>query len=318
MRKIFLLCMAAVLMLSACTPGGNGTGNGDEAEYDEVSVFTDSGYSQGFNIRGLDSTSDSGIVKVVDYFKTGLTPKWQLAQWWSKYNLKNGEETFDEETSVYTLEDESKKVQVDLAAGSITLGLNAGVEYEAANTAAPSRWPHLLLSQDMSTPMFIGDADKVHASLNFTVTKSQKADPAAAFQGQFAWFIYIKDTNPQSPGYNNFLWFGLNIYDTTKIYAPSTAMQDTAGGPGNYIYSLGSQQFIAGRVRAGQNVSFEIDILPHVGEALAKAQSEGFMMGTTVADCSISGTNIGWEIFDRWDLEITIYDIGVNILKKKQ
>ena len=54
-----------------------------------------------------------------------------------------------------------------------------------------------------------------------------------------------------------------------------------AGGPGNYIYALGAADFMSERVKVNKNIRFTIDILPHVGDALKKAQSEGFMVGTT-------------------------------------
>ena len=36
------------------------------------------------------------------------------------------------------------------------------------------------------------------------------------------------------------------------------------------------------------------------------------MTGTTVEDCSITGTNIGWEVFDRWDESITIFNMAID------
>jgi hypothetical protein len=48
-----------------------------------------------------------------------------------------------------------------------------------------------------------------------------------------------------------------------------------------------------------------------VKESLKVAQERGFMIGTTWEDCSVVGTNIGYENFDRWDLAITINDIGI-------
>ena len=64
-------------------------------------------------------------------------------------------------------------------------------------------------------------------------------------------------------------------------------------------------------MKVNENNRFSVDILPHIEEALAKAQESGFMLGTSVDDCSIGGMNIGWEVFDRWDESVTIFDMDI-------
>ena len=315
-----LICLILAFGCSAC--GGNdsesssSSGGGDsssstapEPEKEIVHCLTDFGFERGFNLRGLDSATDSGVVKTVKF--TDEEPVWNVAQWWSKHNLKDGEESITD--TVYSLKDQSKKVEINRKYGSITLEINASEEFETFNPVAPAKWPHFLIEQ-LIAKIPLADAEKLEAKLDFTITKNEDKRGAGGygFQSQFAWFIYIVDTNPKSEGFGNFLWFGLNIFDSTKVYAPASAQQDTAGGLGNFIYSLGANEFMEKRVKTNVNNRFSVDILPEIKTALETAQSKGFMTGTTVEDCSITGTNIGWEVFDRWDESITIFNMAID------
>lgn len=312
-RKAICMIVAAVTMFAcaACggdKPTGGDIGNGGD-ESVAVNCLKDRKYENGFNLHGLNSQTDAGVVKVIDY-GTGSSPDWRICQWWSKFNLKDGTETLANDK--YSLTDRSKTLEVNRKYGSITLGVDGSEEFASFNATPPQEWPHLLLEQVLDEPVSIADAESITASLDFTLTKNDNLrGGSVGCQAQFAWFIYIRDTNPASEGYGNFLWFGLNIFDSTKLYAPKMTQQDTAGGLGNYIYALGAADFMENRVKVNENNRFSVDILPHIEEALAKAQESGFMLGTSVDDCSIGGMNIGWEVFDRWDESVTIFDMDI-------
>ena len=288
----------------------------DTPQYRKVKLLTDDNFKNGFNLRGLNSATDSGVCKVINYGGESKKPDWSLAQWWSDYNLKDGMETITEDT--YSLIDRSKTVVVDRNNGAITLGVNGAEEFETYNPVPPSMWPHLLIEQSIVGEYWLKDADKVEATLDFTVNKSENLRGGTqGYHAQFAWFIYVVDKNPESDGFGNFLWFGLNIFNSTQLYTTGTAQQDTAGGLGNFIYSLGSADIYEGRVRVGERKSFTVDLGAHVKEALETAQSRGFMLGTTYEDCAITGMNIGWEVFDRFDVSITLHDMGINFMNLK-
>ena len=312
-KFLTILLAVTVIFAVACGEPADDSGSsvdsgGEKPEAEKVSLLKDDNFSKGFNLHGLNSATDNGIVKTIDY-GTGSSPEWDMAQWWSKFNLKDGTETITDTS--YSLKDESKTVEVNRKYGSITLGVDGSKEFDSYNAVSPSKWPHLLIEQSISN-VPLKDAEKLEVSLDFTLTKNDDKRNGAGCQAQFAWFIYVKDTNPESDGYGNFLWFGLNIFDSTKLYAPKSAKQDTAGGPGNFIYSLGASDFMTERVKVNTNNKFTVDILPHIENGLKTAQAEGFMTGTSVSDCSIGGMNIGWEVFDRWDESITIFDISIE------
>lgn len=318
MRKILKRLLASVVAFAMIFPvvgcGGATSGEQSNSEVDgevkrSVSLLSDRKFENGFDVHGLDSTTDSGVVKRIDY-GLDVAPKWGMAQWWSKYNLKDGEESITKDA--YSLKDGSKTIEVNRKYGSLTLGVDGGKEFDSYNAVAPTKWPHLLIEQAIPSAS-ISDGTKLEASLDFTLTvnEDKRESDGLGFQAQFAWFIYVMDVNPQSEGFGNFLWFGLNIFDSTKVYAAKSFQQDTAGGPGNYIYALGATDYMTERVKTNKNIRFTVDILPHIKSGLARAQSEGFMLGSTLDDVAVTGMNIGWEVFDRWNESITIFDIDI-------
>ena len=318
----WLICLVLVCFCFACKAGDSSSvtspdgstgdsSSGSDGTTDEIIVncLIDADFELGFNLRGLDSVTDSGVVKSVKF--TDEEPVWTVAQWWSGHNLKDGEEVLSD--TDYSLKNAAKSVEIKRKNHSVTLGINGSEEFDTFNAVSPSKWPHLLLEQKIAD-VPLADALKLEVKLDFTLTKNEDKRDAdgKGFQSQFAWYIYIVDKNPESEGFGNFLWFGLNIFDSTKTYAPATAQQDTAGGLGNFIYTLGAKDFMEKRVKTNVNNGFSFDILPSVKSALEIAQSKGFMAGTTVEDCAVTGTNIGWEVFDRWDESIIIFDIAID------
>ena len=138
----------------------------------------------------------------------------------------------------------------------------------------------------MAEEFWIKDAESIRAKLTFTMDKSvdMRNSGGKGYHAQFAWFIYIADRNPQSAGYGNFLWFGLNIFSSTQDFAGDYAAQDTAGGPGNFIYSLGAKKCVDpdNKIIVGQKVVMDCDIIPHLEDALDTAHTRGFMTGSCI------------------------------------
>ena len=299
--------------------GDNTTGgNVSTSEYIKHKLLTDTKFKKGLTLKGLNSATDNKVIKTINYGDSSVrNPKWNVAQWWSKHNLANGVETITDD--YYSLVDKSKTLAIDRTTGAITLGVKGSEEFATYNTTEPTEWPHLLIEQNITGEYWLKNADKMEAVLDFTVTQSEnKRGGTAGFHAQFAWFIYVKDMNPDSPGFGNFLWFGLNIFNSTQIYTTLYQKQDTAGGLGDFIYSLGSAQIHPGsRVKVGERKQITVDLEEHIRNALASAQANGFMIGTTFDDCQIIGNNIGWEVFDRYDVSITLHDIGINFYNKK-
>lgn len=282
-----------------------------------TNLFSDEDYEKGFNIYGTGINGATRDLQKTIVFTEGTRPVWSIAQWYSQNHLDQG--TVTDNANLFKIQDQSKTFQLNKKTGAITMGINASKEFTGVQTPASvsAFWPHLLLEQT-NAPVKMKDCNTMRAYLKFRIDRandcsSEFGSVAIQMQAQFAWFIYVKNVNSESSGYNEFLWFGFNIYNPKALYAPTVSQQDFAGGTaGNYIYSLGAAKWNNNqRVKIGDTVELNVDMFTAVNEALDKAHAAGFMTGTTIDDVAITGTNIGFEVFDVWDIQTTIFDMGV-------
>lgn len=279
-------------------------------------IFTDIKYEKGFDIFGTGVNGATRDLQKTIAFRDGETPVWSIAQWFSRHFLDKGEVTQNERT--FSVSDESKSIELTRATGALTMSLDASKEFDGVQGAIGTTWPHLLIQQT-GVPVKFSDCESMRARLTFRINRatdcsSDFGDIPIAMQAQFAWFIYVKNVNEASDGFGEFLWFGFNLFDPTKIYAPRVAQQDFAGGTaGNYIYAMGAAEAMDNRrVRIGENATLDVDMFASVRKALKAAHEAGFMTHTELDDCAVTGMNIGFEIFDVWDLSATIYEMRVT------
>ncbi len=345
MRKIFnkllplLLGFLLAFSFAGCgsdsrgtgTTGENGGGseNPPEPEVKTYEVFPDAKFSTGFDILGTGYTDDGKIDAAERDKQKSIKfgrqePVWHIAQWYSRNKLEKTEPIITETS--FALSDSSKSVKLNRETGEITLDFDASKDFSAPQHAATlgSFWPHLLLSPTSVESVKISDCESMEVRIDFTLNKSVShakdfGVSSLELNSQFAWFVYVSNLNP-GEGYGEFLWLGFNLYDPKRVYAPHNAMQDNAGGvAGNYIYTFGADETIGKDkiVKVGKRTGFTMDLKVAVKTALDDAHKAGFMMHTTVDNASITGMNIGYEMFDVWELSATIHDMGVRYTKKE-
>lgn len=322
------LCAAMAFFAVGCANGAQG-GNEGLSEEQKYEAFADSKFETGFDIYGTGYdesgnavSAERALQKTIKFGRKNAA--WSIAQWYSHYKLDKSKPVLNDDE--FFVSDTSKSVCVDRKTGAITLSMNAGKEYRSVQSAATLGyyWPHLLISPVATVPVKIADCATMTAHLDFCIDKSEDhaADFGAAkagLQAQFAWFVYIQNTNAESEGYGEFLWFGFNLYDPTQLYAPHNEQQDFAGGnAGNYIYTMGANECIGSeRVRVGKRTGFSVDLIAAVKQGLDTAHRAGFMTHSEAEDCSVTGMNIGFEMFDVWEISATIYDMGVSYTLKE-
>lgn len=333
-RRIFallLLCALGIAPFAGCSSDGEKEDDGSKPGEPVVrEVFPDPDFETGFQIFGTGydeqgnvSSADRALQKKIKFGKA--EPSWSIAQWYSDYKLEKSDYVLNEST--FSISDASKKVELDRTTGALSLSMNAGKEYDRVQNAASLGvyWPHLLVEPVGTVPVKIADCESMNVYIDFCIDQSgnHAADFGAekpGLQAQFAWFVYVQNVEEGSPGYGEFLWLGFNLYDPTQLYAPHNQQQDFAGGnPGNYIYTFGAAECIGtSRVKVGERTGFDLDLIETVKTGLDAAHEAGFMQNSTVDNCSITGMNIGFEMFDVWEIKATIYDMGVSYTLKEE
>lgn len=289
----------------------------EKKEERTVELLQDTLFENGFKTQW--KHDDPGADTVIFFEGKDKYPFWQLAQWWSKYNIADDEIILNDDK--FLVEDAGKKVELDRNSGTLSLNVYAKNEYDVPRPEN-GNWPHLLLAQDLTSAMNypFSDLEKITASLKFNVTFFEnymtEEEKQSWHHGQLAWFINLKNVNMSSPGYNNHLWFGLNLYNTDFEYALDFAGQDMAGGPGDFIYTVGAKRFMDTPVQVGQEKVINVDIFPFVEKALEVAKLNGFMADTEFGDLAVTGMNIGWEVFGTFNLGVDLTGISIQAQKK--
>ena len=330
-RRHGILCGLLAFLMLAVTACGNPSTESSSSQAQSSSsssssseatvpagtnAFLDPGFAYGFDIYGTGINGATRDLQKTIKFQDNETPIWSLAQWYSQHKLDQGTLTLND--NLFKIEDEAKSVQVNRRTGAMTMALDASKEFTSVQTPGSVFWPHLLLEQTVA-PLQFKNCTSMRAYLKFRMDRatdcsSKFGSLPIVMQAQFAWFIYVKNVNMESPGLGEFLWFGFNLYDPTKLYTSTISQQDFAGGTaGNYIYAVGAQSWLQPntKVEIGKTVVLDVDMVKLVKKALNVAHDAGFMMNTTIEDCAVTGTNIGFEVFDVWDIQATIFNLGV-------
>lgn len=342
-KKIIAAVIAGLLTFSACTTTGNSDSNtdsdsqnsstnsslenssNDSSEKQEkfIEALRDATFQNGFALNGNDRETD-GTLPIGKLEYGNGNPIWSVGQWGSRYDLTEGTQTISDKVAL--VKDAAKKLQVNRSTNVLTMEVMGSLEYDELKDSRVM-WSHLLIEQAFTdfTAYRLSDFQRLEASVDFSIKMANKGaietkDPAGAFPApntlpaQFLQYFYVQNRNAQSPGFGNFLWFGLGFLDTRHESLPLSYLQDHAGGvAGNYIYCLSAETVLGpGAFQIGKTYNVNIDIIPHIEDALKKAQEHGFMLNTTLADCTITGMNIGWEVVGAWDVRSEIKNLSLK------
>ncbi|MCL2622819.1 MAG: hypothetical protein FWD31_04045 [Planctomycetaceae bacterium] len=302
------------LLLVSCVSGFAGMSHPAEDVADKSrEVLADLTFAQGFVLTG--ATHDAPQ-RVENFGQQDATPVWCMPQWSSKGLLDRVQ--VDDET--VKLIDDYKSVTLDRKTGAINLTVHTSKEYETPRTSPSQPWVHLLLEQSpFPQPIQVADASAIWVEVEFELTENVAYGPQdpGLHAAQLSWFLYMKNTNRQSKGFHDFLWFGVSMFDSRYDFVPDYAAQDFAMPNGSFIYSLGSKRYFDKPVVVGERLTIRREILNDLREAIETAHKNGFITNTTIDDVVLDGTNIGWEVPGTYDVGVTLHKLSVTVVEKR-
>jgi len=303
--SVLLLIFCVCVLFGALLPA-------EDATEKSRDVLADMTFAQGFVLTGA---THGAPQRVETFGQKDVTPVWRMPQWNSKGLLDRVQVSDD----TVTMTDDYKSVTLDRKTGAINLTVHTSKEYTTPRTSPSQPWVHLLLEQSpFQNPIKVSDAAAIWVEVEFELTENAaqgRQDPGL-HAAQLSWFLYMKNTNPQSKGFCDFVWFGLSMFDSRHDFVPDYVAQDFAMPNGSFIYSLGSKRFFDKPVATGTRQTIRHDILNNLHEAIATAHKHGFITETTIDDVVLDGTNIGWEVPGTYDVGVTLYKISVTVAKK--
>ena len=284
----------------------------DDAAEKSREVLADGKFAQGFVLTG--ATHDAPV-RVETFGQVDGTPVWRMPQWNSKGLL----DRVQVDDATVHLADDYKSVTLDRKTGAINLTVHASKEYATPRTSPSQPWVHLLLEQSpFKQPVKVADAAAIWVEVEFELTENTAHGPQnpGLHAAQLSWFLYLKNTNRQSKGFRDFLWFGVSMFDSRYDFVPDYAAQDFAMPNGSFIYTLGSKRYFDKPVEIGERRTIRRDILNDIREAIETAQKRNFITNTTIDDVVLDGTNIGWEVPGTYDVGVTLHKLSVTVVEK--
>ena len=247
-------------------------------------------------------------------------PAWRLAQWHSRFP-DLGEPAPHNGGLVY--ENAGKTVRLHGGDDEILmLRVNGHAEYDGAPRGQGDPWAHLLVEQDIESRPSLAELDALHLSVRYRLLESVLHRPEDYSEhihaAQFLLFLLVRDGNPESEGYGDFLWFGVPLYDNRHEYAPrrgapDVAAEDIPGGTGRFIFTPGTREYTDESAHGGGWVHIERDLIPLIDEGLESAWEHGFLDNSRErGDFRIMSINMGWEMPGLFDAAAAVSELSLR------
>ncbi|RLB48514.1 MAG: hypothetical protein DRJ42_23045 [Deltaproteobacteria bacterium] len=211
------------------------------------------------------------------------------------------------------------------AEADFVLGMNGRALYGGAYYVprAMQGWVFHLAQQQISIPGDYSSGSPAISSLrglDFSVfgqliaasqNRGAGYDPDV-HAAQYLIYFTVQNQNGSSPGFGDYLWFGVTLYDDRTPVPGLSVLQDR-GGTERLIYNLGAAPFVSRAFTpGGPGMVFAGDLLPGMRDALRRAWANGFLTGSNdLSDYRIGGMNIGWEASGLNDVEMRVKDLSL-------
>ena len=253
-------------------------------------------------------------------FDSDTEPAWELGQWSSRFPLRSGDG--DRLTSRQSLafNNPGKLVSIGRYGRSdadLSLLVNGSAEYGArARKSGNEPWVHLLVQQELVQQPALVDlkACPFHLEARLKQSTLHRTDDYSPqlHAAQFFAYLIVANRNKTSPGFGEYFWFGVPIYDDRHRMVPAFEAQDF-GQSKMFIYTPQAELFCSKSTHDGEWVTFEKDLLPLIREGLEHAWAKGFVLGSrNFADYRITGIYIGWEVPGIFDVELQIRNLSLK------
>ncbi len=289
-----------------------------------VQLFNDRSFSNGFGLKGVSTTMGGEVFRHLTADNPDGEYVWHMAQWWTKYDMQEAE--YQVVDGVHIYKNESHEVRIDNKNSSLYMKLLASKEYDKPRENGEN-WPHILIEQH-SKQVKVAGAKKVIASMDIKIIrcdnmmKPSEYDPSR-HAAQYLWYMTLRnlvpaDSDPELVGKNNdYLWFGIPIYDNRSPLGLDEHKQVDKGFVGatnKLIYSMSNKVYFNDLpLRFGETYHIEVDILPYLKDAYVYGIQNGALQNTNWDNMYLGYMNFGWELPGIFDVESEVSNISTRV-----
>jgi hypothetical protein len=262
-------------------------------------LLRDAAFARGFNL--LAPRAGEGSVGRIAGRETS-EPVWEVAQWHSRFPFsgQNGDGS-----GAWRVANEARWLEaVASPAGdpTLTMGVDTRPEYGGRlRSAASEPWVHLLLQQGIEDAPPLTRLAALELRLEFQLVEAETFKAEGYTPGlhaaQFQVVLTLNHTRRGAPGFGDYLWFVVPLYDDRHAVPPAYVAQDFAVTRGKLIFNPGGQALGLRPLRVGGWQSLTCDVRPWLERALETAWARGYLVeGRERADYRVAHLNLGWEV----------------------
>ena len=247
-------------------------------------------------------------------------PSWHLCQWNSRFDLATAKpESLDERSTRYANEAKSVVLSSGDRYNDLVLSLDSRPEFGGTARKIKQPWPHLLIEQDDVPVRMFRDVSRIGFTIEARLLKNDRTEPAGysreLHSAQFLLTFIVQNRNRKSPGFGDFIWFSMAMYDERTGFCDFHATMDTADPSAKMIYSPAIRMFSRETLHDGNWVTFSHpNLCPLFVEAIETARENGFLKDSPDAgDFAVSSVNIGWEVTGINDVSMRIRNLVIKV-----
>jgi hypothetical protein len=263
----------------------------------EHELLSDPGFRQGFRVIAP-TAGKRVVIGQMPGETTNAAPAWDLDQWHSRFPFTNPPVIRAGPQLVFT----NAAKWVVISNGTLTLGVDSRPEYAGTLRHSPAEpWVHLLAEQAITNCPNVGELRSLRLRFAARLTEAETFQPPGytpnLHAAQFQLVVTLGNTRRESPGYGDFLWFVVPLYDDRHAQPPRYVNRDFADPSAKLIFNPGTDAFTTNRLRDGAWVTVDRDLRPLLLEALNEAWRLGYLRGSREpADYRLTTLNLGWEV----------------------
>ena len=246
---------------------------------------------------------------------------WSLAQWHSKYDITDAKPEHLPDGGV-RYSNPAKSVTLHHNGSDIILGLNSVVEYDGQLRKDGQPWPHLLIEQKITDCPNLLELKRLDFNISAKVLKTKTFKKAGYTKklhtAHIPFVLVVQNTNPESAGFDDFIWFLVPIYDDRYEFPQKFIEQDIADPSAKMIYDPGGKRYYQRSLHCGEWVNINCDLLPVILEAMNVAWEKGYLkQSKNLRDYHITSMSLGWEVTGLNEVEIAIKDLSLKAVTAK-
>ncbi|WP_250940602.1 hypothetical protein [Allorhizobium sonneratiae] len=234
-----------------------------------------------------------------------IRPAWDLAQWGSRTNFDSIGAAMGRRAYEWSTDTKRLVIYTD---GTIEMAVNGVKELNGEYLLDRTSWPSLIASQAIAAPGPYGrdignlvQMTKLIFNLDFRLLNDDVMKrPGRNIERDALIFpinLTIQNLNRASAGYGDYVWLQVTAYDDRHaVPNPGDDKNMIDIGTHKLIYFVPSHAVTHDDVHTKQWAKFKGDLLPYAKRSIHLAFEKGLLKSQDLADYSIGGINIGYEL----------------------